>query len=90
MSSNNTSYQLAILILSANTHNEYTGYHTKPSDEAPVLEFWGMWKAPSLPLLPGSLWFEVAVPVMFPSMCQIGVFNHLLYLKSFNFVQTTD
>ena len=34
--------------------NECPGYDTKPSDdEVPVmLELWGMWSTPSLPLLP--------------------------------------
>ena len=36
--------------------NECPGYDTKPfGGETPVLEFWGMWNTPSLPLLPGSL-----------------------------------
>ena len=30
-------------------------YDTKPSHgDAPILELWGMWSTPSLPLLPGS------------------------------------
>ena len=39
-------------------------YDTKQSDdEAPVmLELWGMWSTPSLPLLPGPLWPGVVVP----------------------------
>ena len=38
--------------------NECSGYDTKQSDgEVPaVLELWGMWSTPSLPLLPGPLW----------------------------------
>ena len=38
-------------------HNKYPGYDTKQSDgEVPVMvELWGMWSTPSLPLLPGSL-----------------------------------
>ena len=45
-----------------------------------------------LPLqLPGPLWSEVVVPVRVWSMGQIELFiNHLLYLKSFNWVQTND
>ena len=37
--------------------NECPGYDTKQSDgEVPVmLELWGMWSTPSLPLLPGPL-----------------------------------
>ena len=39
------------------TPNEYPEYDTKQSDgEVPVmLELWGMWSTPSLPLLPGPL-----------------------------------
>ena len=36
--------------------NKCPGCDTKPSDgEAPVLELWGMWSAPSMLLLPGPL-----------------------------------
>ena len=34
----------------------------------------------SLPLLPGPLWPRVIAPVGIPSMDQIELFNHLLYL----------
>ena len=35
---------------------KYPDYDTKSSDEkAPVLELWGMWSTPSLPLPPGAL-----------------------------------
>ena len=46
-----------------------------------------MWITPSLPLLlqPGML-----VPVRVPSMGQIELFNHLLYLNPFNCVQIND
>ena len=46
------------------TPNECPGYDTKQSDgEVPaVLELWGMWSTPSLPLLPGPLWSEVVAP----------------------------
>ena len=43
-----------------------------------------------LPLLPGSLWLELVVPVMFPSRIQIELLCHLLrvivitYLKPYN------
>ena len=37
--------------------------------EAPViLELWGMWSTPSLPLIPGLLWPRQSVPVRVPSM----------------------
>ena len=35
---------------------------------------------PSLPLLPGLVWFRVIVPVWVPSMCQINLFENYLYL----------
>ena len=44
----------------------------------------------SLPLLPGSLWIGVVVPVMATSMSQIKLINHLLHIKTFNCVQTND
>ena len=39
------------------TSNECPGYDIKQSDsEVPImLELWGMWSTPLLPLLPGSL-----------------------------------
>ena len=43
---------------------------------------------PLLPLLSGPLWLSVVVPVRVPSMGQIELFNHLLYLKPFKCVQT--
>ena len=47
--------------------NELTGYDTdKCNGEAPVLKLWGMWSTSSLPLLPGSLWNRVMVPVRVP------------------------
>ena len=44
--------------------NECPRYDTKQSDgEVPaVLELWGMWSTPSLPLLPGPLWPGVVAP----------------------------
>ena len=61
----------------------------QPSDgEAPVLELWGMWSIPSLPLLSDSLWPRMILPVRVLSMGQIELFNHLLYLKPFNCGQT--
>ena len=61
------------------THNQRPGYDTKPSyGEALVLEFWGMWSTPSLPVTPCSLWPEKEIPVKIPSIGQIELFNHLL------------
>ena len=44
--------------------NECPGYDTKQYDcEVPVmLELWGIWNTPSLPLLPGPLWPNVVAP----------------------------
>ena len=70
-----------------NNNNECPAYNTKLQ---PVLMLWGMWSAFSLPLLPDPLWFKVVVPVRVPSMGQLELFHHLLYLKSFNYVQTND
>ena len=48
------------------------GYDTKlPVGETPVLELWGMWSIPSLPLLQGPLWPGVVVPDSILSMNQI-------------------
>ena len=57
--------------------HECPGYDTKQSDgEASVmLELWGMWNTPSLPLLPGSLEPGVIVPDRFLSMGQIELFD---------------
>ena len=46
------------------TPNDCPGYCTKQSDgEVPVMqEFWGMWSNPSLPSLPGLLWWWVVAP----------------------------
>ena len=64
--------------------NKYPGYDIQLSDYvAPVLGHWEMWNTPSLPLLPGPLCPEVVVPVRFPPLRQIKLFNHLLYLKPF-------
>ena len=44
--------------------HECPGYDTKQSyGEVPMmLEFWGMWSTPSLPLLPGPLLPEMVAP----------------------------
>ena len=43
---------------------ERPGYDTQQSDgEVPVmLELWGIWSIPSLPLFPGPLWPGVVAP----------------------------
>ena len=66
-------------------------YDTKPSDEeVAVLELWGMWSTCSLLLLSFPLWLDVVIPVRAWSTGQIELFNHLLYLKPFNCVQTNE
>ena len=59
--------------------NECSEYDCKLSDgEVPVmLEFWGIWDTPSLPLLSGPLCPRVVVPVWVPSADQIELFNFL-------------
>ena len=44
--------------------NECPGYDTKQSDGVVkvMLELWGMWSMPSLPLFPGPLWHGMVVP----------------------------
>ena len=49
-----------------------------------------MWSTRSLPLLPGPYRFGVVVSVRVSSVDQIELFNHLLYLKLLNYVQTND
>ena len=55
-------------------------YDTKQSDgEAPViLELWGMWNTPSLPLLPGVLWPGVVALDSVLSMGQIEINSVLM------------
>ena len=65
-------------------------WHKPSDDEDLVLEIWEMLTIPSLPLLPGPLWPVVVVSVRVPSMGQIELFNHILYLKPFNCVHTND
>ena len=48
----------------------------KSDGEAPViLELWGMWNIPSLPLLPGPLCLGVVAPDRVLSMGQIELFE---------------
>ena len=68
--------------------NECPGYDTESFDgEAQVLELWGIWDTPSMPLFPSQLWTRVVIPVRVQSMDQIELFNYLLDLKPFNCVQ---
>ena len=49
-----------------------------------------MWSAPSLLLLPAPLRSRVVAHVTVPSIGQIELFNHLLDVKPFKYVQTND
>ena len=49
-----------------------------------------MWNTSSLPLFPGPLEAIVVVPDRVPSMNQIEIYNHILYVKPFNYDQTND
>ena len=40
-----------------------------------MLELWGMWSTPSLPLLPGLLWPRVVAPDNGLSVDQIELFD---------------
>ena len=56
--------------------NEFPAYDTKQSDdETPVLELWGMWSTPSLPLLTGPFWPGGVAPDRVLSMDQIKLFD---------------
>ena len=65
-----------------------TWRYTASDGVDPVLELWKMWSTPSLALLSRPLWPGVVVQVGVQSMGQIELFNHLLYLKPFNSMQT--
>ena len=69
-------------------HNECAGYDTNA--EVSDQKIWGIWSTHILSLLPGQLWRRVVVPVRVLSINQIELANHLLYLKLFNCVQTTN
>ena len=45
-----------------------------------MLELWGMWSTPLLPLLPHPLWFELVAPDRVLSMGQIEL-NSVLMLN---------
>ena len=47
------------------------------------IEFLEIWSTFSFPLLLDPLWPNMVVSVRVPSMDQIELFNHLLYLKQF-------
>ena len=79
---------LAILHCDKWISKNWMSHKAASEGEIPVLEFLGMLSTPSLPLLPGSLWPGVVIPVWVPSIGQIELFNHFLYLKPFNRVQT--
>ena len=86
-----TGYLSSLFLDSADMGQLYPGYDIKPSDtEVTFLDLWGMWSTPSLSLLPDPLLPKVVVPGRVPSVGQVELFNHLLYLKPFNFAQTND
>ena len=59
-----------------------TIWHQTASDgDATIFDLWGMWSAPSLPLLPGPLWPWVVVPVRILSIDQIELFDHFSECK---------
>ena len=63
-------------------------YDPKVSDrETSVLELWKR-STLSLPLFPVPL--AAVLTIRVPSMVLIKLFNHLLYLKPFNSLQTND
>ena len=45
------------------------------SEARVMLELWGMWSIPSLPLLPGPLWLGVVTPDRVLSVDQIELFD---------------
>ena len=49
--------------------------------EDPVLELWGMWSTPSLPLFPGPLRLRVVTPNRILSRGQIRTQIHPLFLS---------
>ena len=59
-----------LLFCSETPSNKCPGYDIKQSDsETPViLELWGIWSTPSLPMFPGPFWPRVIVPDIVLSM----------------------
>ena len=57
--------------------NKYPRYDTKQcnSEASVMLELWGMQSIPSLPLLPGPLWFRVVALDSILYMGQIELFD---------------
>ena len=78
----------ALLQKRLDTHYECPRYDTKRCNSES--RSFGMWSTSSLTLLLGPLRASMAVPIKVSSMGQIELFNHLLYLKLFNCVQTND
>ena len=71
------------------THNESPRYDTKQSDgEVPVmLELWGMWRTPSLPLLPCALWPGMVAPEKGPNY-NLNRTNSILMLNWIVWIRT--
>ena len=52
-----------------------------------VLELWGIWSTPSLPLLPGPLWLGIVAPDRVLSMGQIELTAYLCSTELFELEQ---
>ena len=49
-----------------------------------------MWSTPPLPLLHGLLKHGLVVPIREAPIGKTELFNHLIYLKPFEYVQTNE
>ena len=68
--------------------NKCTEHDTKSDGEVPaMLELWGMWNTPSLPLLPGPLWPKIVALDRALSMGQIEL-NCILMLDWIVWIRT--
>ena len=80
---------IASLHRGKNLPNECPGYDTKQSEVPVMLELWGMWSTPSLPLLPGPLWSGMVAPDRVLSMGQIEL-NCVLMLNWISWNRTVS
>ena len=55
-------------------------YKTASDSDTTLLEFWGMWNTPALPLHPGLFWNRGVVLVRISSSGQLEISNYLQYL----------
>ena len=58
------------------------------NDKTPVMELWGIWSTPTLPLLPGPHRLRVVVSDGVLSMGQIELFEYLIGCKQMNYVES--